>query len=209
MISSHHKNHGNLARERIFAPLKCAHSLPPMICPLHSSALFRHAEKVRTGCRGETVHTQTFCRQFLIRNSVIFDVENFSPNRPSSSGACESPFKAGISVGVPECRVSGWCRCHLSSLAAPVKIRFGVFSSRWHCKVLSRIDCQLFVGHGRNEEFFHANGMAMPFVGAEEGDDGCFFGMPHWQFNDWTVADGMELQFCTCTLSQQTSTLTT
>ena len=83
MISSRHKNHGNLARERIFAPLKCAHSLPPMICPLHSSALFRHAEKVRTGCRGETVHTQTFCRQFLIRNSVIFDVENFSPNRQS------------------------------------------------------------------------------------------------------------------------------
>ena len=88
-----------------------------MICPLHSSALFRHAEKVRTGCRGETVHTQTFCRQFLIRNSVIFDVENFSPNRPGSSGACESPFKPGISVGVPECRVSGWCPCHLSSLA--------------------------------------------------------------------------------------------
>ena len=127
MISSHHKNHGNLARERIFAPLKCAHSLPPMICPLHSSALFRHAEKVRTGCRGETVHTQTFCRQFLIRNSVIFDVENFSPNRPSSSEACESPFKAGISVGVPECRVSGWCRCHLSSLAACQDPLRGVF----------------------------------------------------------------------------------
>ena len=181
-----------------------------MICPLHSSALFRHAEKVRTGCRGETVHTQTFCRQFLIRNSVIFDVENFSPNRPGSSGACESPFKPGISVGVPECRVSGWCPsmppqqpCNLA-----VKIRFGLFSSRWHCAVLSRIGCQLFVRHGRNEKFFHANGMAMSFVGAEEGDDGCFFGMPeHSQFNDWTVADGL-LQFCTCTLlmSQQTST---
>jgi hypothetical protein len=109
--------------------------------------------------------------------------------------------------------MSGWCPCHLSSLAGAVKIRFGVFSSRWHCKVLSRIDCQLFVGHGRNEEFFHANGMAMPFVGeAEEGDDGCFFGMPPhcWQFNDWTVADGMGLlQFCTCTLlmSQQTFSL--
>ena len=154
-----------------------------MICPLHSSALFRHAEKVRTGCRGETVHTQTFCRQFLIRNSVIFDVENFSPNRLSSSGACESPFKPGISVGVPECRMSGWCPCHLSSLAAPVKIRFGVFSSRWHCKVLSRIGCQLFVRHGRNEEFFHANdGSAMPFVGAEEDrhqDDGVGDGCKH------------------------------
>ena len=27
-------------------------------------------------------------------------------------------------------------------------------------------------------------------AGIEEGDDGCFFGMPHWQFNDWAVADG-------------------
>ena len=175
-----------------------------MICPLHSSALFRHAEKVRTGCRGETVHTQTFCRQFLIRNSVIFDVENFSPNCPAERVRVLSREGSAVSMSIPGCPVS---LCHLSNLAG--KIRFGLFSSRWHCKVLSRIDCQLFVGHGRNEEFFHANGMAMPFVGAEEGDDGCFFGMPHWQFNDWTVADGMELQFCTCTLSQQTSTLTT
>ena len=35
------------------------------------------------------------------------------------------------------------------------------------------LGCQLFVGHGRNEEFFHANdGMAMPFVRAEEDRGG-------------------------------------
>ena len=56
---------------------------------------------------------------------------------------------------------------------------------------------QLFVqARTRNEDFFRANeGMAMSFVegepaGIEGGDDGCFFGMPHWQFNDWAVADG-------------------
>jgi hypothetical protein len=143
---------------------------------------------------GETLRTQTFCRRFLIRNSVTFDIallENFSPNRPS--GACESPFKLQGSVWMSQgvgCQ-GGVTWCHLSSL---VKIRFGLFSPRWHCKVLS--GPAFCASRTRNEDFFCANeGMAMSFVEGEPawiegGDDGCFFGMPHWQFNDWAVADG-------------------
>ena len=114
-----------------------------MICPLHSSALFRHAEKVRTGCRGETVHTQTFCRQFLIRNSVIFDVENFSPNCPAERVRVLSREGSAVSMSIPGCPVS---LCHLSNL--PGKIRFGLFSSRWHCKVLSTATFLLEQGMG-------------------------------------------------------------
>ena len=114
-----------------------------MICPLHSSALFRHAEKVRTGCRGETVHTQTFCRQFLIRNSVIFDVENFSPNCPAERVRVLSREGSAVSMSIPGCPVS---LCHLSNLAG--KIRFGLFSSGWHCKVLSTATFLLEQGMG-------------------------------------------------------------
>ena len=182
-----------------------------MICPLHSSALFRHAEKVRTGCRGETVHTQTFCRQFLIRNSVIFDVENFSPNRPGSSGACESPFKPGISVGVPECRVSGWCPCHLSSLATLLSRSVsGCFPPDGIARFyLASTASFLFDTGGMRSFSMQTEWQCLLLEQRRRGaDDGCFFGMPeHSQFNDWTVADGL-LQFCTCTLlmSQQTST---
>ena len=68
--------------------------------------------------KGETLRTQTFCRRFLIRNSVTFDIallENFSPNRPS--GACESPFKLQGSVWMSQgvgCQ-GGVTWCHLGA----------------------------------------------------------------------------------------------
>ena len=118
--------------------------------------------------KGETLRTQTFCRRFLIRNSVTFDIallENFSPNRPS--GACESPFKLQGSVWMSQgvgCQ-GGVTWCHLTSL---VKIRFGLFSPRWHCKVLS--GPAFCASPTRNEDFFRANeGMAMSFVEGEPG----------------------------------------
>ena len=149
--------------------------------------------------KGETLRTQTFCRRFLIRNSVTFDIallENFSPNRPS--GACESPFKLQGSVWMSQgvgCQ-GGVTWCHLTSL---VKIRFGLFSPRWHCKVLS--GPAFCASRTRNEDFFRANeGMAMSFVeggpGSKEGMTAVFFGMPHWQFNDWAVADGTMQRCC-------------
>ena len=105
--------------------------------------------------------------------------------------------RCGISVGVPECPVSGWsvfatsAALHLLSRSASP-----CFPSDGIARFYLASNCQLFVRHGmRNEEFFmQTEWQCLLLFGAEEEeDDGCFFGMPHWQFNDWTVADGMEL----------------
>ena len=121
-----------------------------------------------------------------------------------SSGACESPFKRRISSVDVDPRVSGVSLppqqpCWQDPLRA-------VFLQ---VALQGFIHCHLFCW---NKEWVvfprRQNRNAACWWRREEGD-ACFFGMPHWQFNDWTLADGMELQFCTCTSSQQTSTLTT